>query len=97
MMAMAVLTKALAVRCNLYLPRAEVMKVKRTEAVENKKAATEAWMRAVAGRFPLVAGPMMQVTVVYGRMSEKNSSNSTGTAFSPKAQPVADLSLPDYP
>ena len=52
MMTMAVLTKALAVRCNLYLPRAEVMKVKRTEAVENKKAATEAWMRAVAGIFP---------------------------------------------
>ena len=105
MMTMAVLTKALAVRCNLYLPRAEVMKVKRTEAVENEKAATEAWMRAVAGIFPLLAGPMMQVTVDLplpdhpqnGRTSEKNSSNSTGAAFSPKAQPVADLSLPDYP
>ena len=52
MMTMAVLTKALAVRYNLYLKRAEVMKVKRTEAVENKKAATEAWMTAVAGIFP---------------------------------------------
>ena len=63
MMTKAVLTKALAVRCNLYLPRAKMVKVKRTEAVENKKAATEAWMREAAGIFPLVAGPMMQVTV----------------------------------
>ena len=49
MMAKAVLTKALAVRCKLYLPRAKMMMmVKRTEAVESKKAAALIWMRTVA-------------------------------------------------
>ena len=62
-MTMAVLTKALAVRCKRYLPRAEMMMVKRTEAVENKKAATLIWMRTVADIFPWLAGSLRQLVV----------------------------------
>ena len=105
MMTKAVLTKPLAVWCKLYLLRAKMVMMKRTEAVKSKKAGAVVLVRTVAGSFPWLAGPMMQVTVDLplpdnpqnGRMSEKNSSNSTGAAYSPKAQPVADLSLPDYP
>ena len=63
MMTMAVLTKALAVRCKRYLPRAEMMMVKRTEAVESKKAAALIWMRMVADRFPWLAGSLRQLVV----------------------------------
>ena len=63
MMTKAVLTKALAVRCRRYLLRAKMLMVERTEAVHNKKAAAVALMREVAGIFPWLAGPMMQVTV----------------------------------
>ena len=63
MMTMAVLTKALAVRYNLYLPKAEVMKVKRTEAVESKKAAALIWVRTVANIFPWLAGSLRQLVV----------------------------------
>ena len=63
MMAKAALTKALAVRCRRYLLRAKMLMVKRTEAVDNKKASAVILMRAVAGRVPLLAGPIMQVTV----------------------------------
>ena len=64
MMAKAVLTKALAVRCELYLPRAKMMMmVKRTEAVESKKAAALIWMRTVADLFPWLAGSLRQLVV----------------------------------
>ena len=64
MMAKAVLTKALAVRCKLYLPRAKMMMmVKRTEAVESKKAAALIWMRTVADIFPWLAGSLQQLVV----------------------------------
>ena len=106
MMTMAVLTTALAVRCKGYLSRAKLMMVvkRRTEAVESKKAVAVVLMGG-GWQISVVAGPTMQVTVDLplpdhpqnGRTSEKNSSNSTGAAFSPKAQPAADLSLPDYP
>ena len=52
MMTKVVLTKALAVWCKLYLPRAKMlMVVKRTESVESKKAAALIWMRTVADLF----------------------------------------------
>ena len=64
MMAKAVLTKALAVRCKLYLSRAKmVMMVKRTEAVESKKAAALRWMKTVADIFPWLAGSLRQLVV----------------------------------
>ena len=63
MVAKAVLTKALAVWCKLYLPRAKMMMVKRTEAVESKKAAALIWMRTVADIFPWLAGSLRQVVV----------------------------------
>ena len=63
MVAKAVLTKALAVWCKLYLLRAMMVMMKRTEAVESKKAVAVVLMRMVAGIFPWLAGPMMQVTV----------------------------------
>ena len=63
MMAKAVLTKALAVRCRRYLPRAKMMMVKRTEAVESKKAAALIWMRTVADIFPWLAGSLRQLVV----------------------------------
>ena len=64
MMAKAVLTKALAVRCELYLPRAKILMVKqRTEAVESKKAAALIWMRTVADIFPWLAGSLRQLVV----------------------------------
>ena len=64
MMAKAVLTKALAVRCKLYLPRAKMMMMaERTEAVESKKAAALIWMRIVADLFPWLAGSLRQLVV----------------------------------
>ena len=63
MMAKAVLTKALAVRCEGYLLRAKMMMVKRTEAVESKKAAALIWMRTVADIFPWLAGSLRQLVV----------------------------------
>ena len=62
-MTKAVLTKALAVWCKLYLPRAKMMIVKRTEAVESKKAAALIWMRTVADLFPWLAGSLRQLVV----------------------------------
>ena len=56
-MTKAVLTKALAVRCKGYLPRAKLLMVKqRTEAVESKKAAALILVKTVAGIFPWLAG-----------------------------------------
>ena len=65
MMTMAVLTKALAVRCKGYLPKAKLMMVvkQRTVAVESKKAATLIWMRTVADLFPWLAGSLRQLVV----------------------------------
>ena len=65
MMTMAVLTKALAVRCKRYLPRAGLMVVvnQRTEAVESKKAAALIWMRTVADIFLWLAGSLRQLVV----------------------------------
>ena len=64
MMTMAVLTKALAVRCEMYLPRAKMMMVKqRTMAVESKKAAALIWMRMVADLFPWLARSLGHLVV----------------------------------
>ena len=65
MMTMAVLTKALAVRCKGYLSRAKLLMVvkQRTEAVESKKAAALIWMRTVADIFPWIAGSLLQLVV----------------------------------
>ena len=63
MMTKAVLTKALAVWSKLYLPRAKMMMVKRTEAVESKKAEALIWMKTVADIFPWLAGSLRQLVV----------------------------------
>ena len=63
MMTKAGLTKALAVWCKLYLPRAKMVMMKRTEAVESKKAAASMLVKTVAGRFPWLAGSLRQLVV----------------------------------
>ena len=63
MVAKAVLTEALAVWCKLKLPRAMMVVMKRTEAVESKKTATRILMKTVAAIFPWLAGSLRQLVM----------------------------------
>ena len=66
--------------------------MQRTVAVETKKTEAGIYMRTAPGMFPWLTGSSMQVVV-----DLPLSSDSTDSASPHKAQPVADLSLPDYP
>ena len=63
MMTKAVLTKALVVWCKLYLLRAKMVMIKRTEAVESKKAAALILVKTVAGIFPWLEGSLRQLVM----------------------------------
>ena len=66
--------------------------VQRTVAVETKKTEAGISMKTVAGMFSLSTGSLMQVVV-----DLPLSNNSTDSASPQKAQPGADLSIPDHP